>query len=132
MVKLSIWDDCQRQIDSFKWIASELAGYDLGEGAIRRWIKEHWNGYLRACWLDHLDGKIFWIELDRGDFGLLKTAFQGHEVLLDRILDRIKAGQENLEIVNWGIDWHICSEDLNKILSAIDINGRRMSHRFES
>ena len=48
MVKLSIWADSQREIDCYKWIESERAGYDLGEQAIRRWIKEHWSGYLRA------------------------------------------------------------------------------------
>ena len=131
MMKLSIWDDSQREIDCYKWIVSERAGYDLGEAAVRRWISEHWNGYLRARWLDHLYGRTFWIELDHDDFGLLLTAFQDKALLLDRIMDRIKAGQENLEIINWYIDGNICADDCRQILSAININGRRMAHRFE-
>jgi hypothetical protein len=131
MVKLSIWDDCQREIDCYKWIVSERAGRDLGETAIRRWIIEHWNGYLRARWLDHLYGKTFWIELDRGDFGLLQTAFQDQAILLDRIMDRIRAGQENLQIINWCIDWQLDSATVLQILAAIDMNSRRISHRFE-
>ena len=90
MTKLSIWEDCQREIDCYKWIASELAGCDLGEAAIRKWIMEHWNGYLRARWLDHLYGRTYWIELDRNDFGLLVTAFQDKTLLLDRIMDELK------------------------------------------
>lgn len=132
MVKLSIWDDSQHEIDCYKWIVSERAGRDLGEIAVRRWIKEHWNGYLRARWLDHLYGKTFWIELDRNDFGLLLTAFQDQAILLDRIMDRIKAGQENLQIIQWCIDWQIDFEHVLHILATIDINGRRISHRFES
>ena len=131
MLKLSIWDDSQAEIDRFKWIVSERAGHDLGETAVRRWIKEHWNGYLRARWLDHLYGKTYWIELDRGDFGRLKDAFQDRPVLLDRIMDRVKAGQENLQLVNWYIDWHIPADQAREILDVIDINNRRMAHHFD-
>ena len=60
----------------FKWIESEKAGCDLGETAIRAWIGQHWRGFLRHRWLEHLQGKTFWIELDQRDFGLLRRAFQ--------------------------------------------------------
>ena len=107
--KSSVYVECEKEIQSYKWIESEKAGRDLGETAVRRWVKEHWWGYLRARWLEHLHGKCFWVELDRGDFGLLQRTFNENDVLLDRILDRIKAGQENL-----------------------DINSRRLVHRFET
>src|SRR4051812_36825629 len=48
----------------FRWIESEKPGHDLGEAAIRRWVRCHWRGYLRARWLEHLQGKRFWVELD--------------------------------------------------------------------
>src|SRR5262249_36221729 len=91
MQKSGVDAECEREIDQFKWIESEKGGHDLGETAIRRWVKEHWWGYLRARWLEHLHGKRFWVELDRGDFGLLQRTFQEDSLLLDRILDRIKA-----------------------------------------
>ena len=103
----SLFADCHQQVAVFKWIESQKAGYDLGDGAVHRWIKEHWNGYLRARWLEHLQGKRFWVELDRGDFGLLQREFRDQTLLLDRILDRLKEGHENL-----------------------DINSRRLSCRF--
>jgi hypothetical protein len=132
MVKLSIWDDSQREIDTYKWIVSEHAGYDLGETAVRRWIKEHWSGYLRARWIEHLQGKRFWIELDRDDFGLLTGKFQDQTLLLDRIVDRLIAGGENLLILLWAQDCHIPMENVLQILEALDINSKRLSYRFNS
>jgi hypothetical protein len=132
MVKLSVWDDCQSEMERYKWIESEKAGYDLGEPAIRRWIKEHWNGYLRARWLEHLQGTTYWVELDHDDFELLRTHFQDKLLLLDRIVDRLKAGQENLHIIQWALDWNLPMHDVHEILLALDINGRRMAHRFDS
>jgi hypothetical protein len=129
--KASVYVDCEREADRFKWIESEKAGCDLGEQAIRRWVKEHWWGYLRARWLEHLEGKLFWEELDRGDFGLLQRRFHENTLLLDRILDRLKAGQENLDIILWALDWGIAVADVRDILQALDINSRRLAHRFD-
>jgi hypothetical protein len=131
--KSSVYDDCEREIQRYKWIASEKAGRDLGEAAERRWVKEHWWGYLRSRWLEHLEGKRFWVELDRGDFGLLSRTFEGDPLLLDRVLDRIKAGQENLDIIRWAQDWGIATRPLIELLELLDINSRRLaSRRFES
>src|SRR5437764_9430961 len=122
--KSSVYDECEKEIQRYKWIESEKAGHDLGEAAIRRWVKEHWWGYLRARWLEHLQGKRFWVELDRGDFGLLQRKFIDNTLLLDRILDRLKAGQENLHIIVWAQEWHIPTDPVLQILEALDINSR--------
>jgi hypothetical protein len=132
VVKLSIWDDSQREIDTYKWIVSEHAGYDLGETAVRRWIKEHWSGYLRARWIEHLQGKRFWIELDRDDFGLLPARFQGQTLLLECIVDRLIAGRENLHILIWAQECNIPMEDVLQILEVLDINSKRLSYKFNS
>ena len=96
MDQASVYVESEREALQYKWIESEKAGRDLGDGAIRHWVQQHWWGYLRARWLEHLQGKKFWVELDRGDFGLLQRQFHDNTLLLDRILDRLKAGQENL------------------------------------
>ena len=131
MDKSSVYSDGEEEALRFKWIESEKAGCDLGEAAIRHWVQCHWWGYLRARWLEHLQGKRFWVELDRGDFGLLQKKFHDNTVLLDRILDRLKSGQENLDIINWAQDWNIPTEPVIQILEALDINSRRLAHRFE-
>jgi hypothetical protein len=127
----SVYADCEREAQRYKWIESEKAGCDLGEDAIRRWVKEHWWGYLRARWLEHLQGRRFWVELDRGDFGLLLREFRDSDLLLDRILDRLKAGQENLHIILWAHQWNIPVGPVLNVLRALDINSRRLAHRFE-
>jgi hypothetical protein len=125
--KASVYADAEREALRFKWIESEKAGRDLGEIAIRWWCMRHWWDYLRSRWLEHLQGKHFWIELDRGDFGLLQREFRDHALLLDRILDRLMAGQQNLDIVLWAVDWGIPLEPAMQILTALDVNSRRLA-----
>jgi len=104
-VRLSVQDEGEEEAYRYKWIESEKAGRDLGEWAILCWVKKHWNGFLRERWLEHLHGRTYWIELDCNDFGLLNRRFCG-SVLFEKILAKLKAGQENLHIVNWAIDCH--------------------------
>ncbi len=127
----SVYADCRREMEAYKWIESEKAGYDLGEVAVKRWVQHHWNGYLRARWLEHLQGKRFWVELDRGSYGLLRERFQDCQLLLDRILDRLKTGQENLDIIQWALDWQIPMTQVRDILGALDINSSRLVHKFD-
>lgn len=129
--RCSVYQDCEQEAQRYKWIESEKAGRDLGESAIRKWVKNHWWGYLRARWLEHLQGRRFWVELDRGDYGLLNREFGDKPLLLDRILDRLKAGQENLDILIWATEWGIAIDPVVKVLEALDINSRRLAYRFD-
>src|SRR5262245_27032538 len=127
MEKASVFRESAIEADRFKWIEKEKAGRDLGEAAIRRRVQSHRWGYLRARWLEHLQGKRFWVELDRGDYGLLQHRFRDKTLLLDRILDRLKAGQENLDIICWALDWHLPLPEVREVLEALDINSRRLA-----
>jgi hypothetical protein len=127
----SVYTECIEEENKHKWIESEKAGYDLGEGCIQRWVEKHWMGYLRARWVEHLQGKCFWVELDRGDFGLLEREFKEHKELLDTILDQLKTGKENLLVLLWAINAQIPTETVISILKALDVNSRRLVHRFE-
>lgn len=130
VVEESVYCDGAQEADRHKWIESERARRDLGNVAIVQWAKTHWPTYLRARWLEHIEGRRFWKELDRGDFGLLTRQFCEHELLLDRILDRLKAGQENLDIIRWAIDWSISVHLVIQILETLDINSRRLNCHF--
>ena len=127
----SIFTDCVHEADRFKWIESEKAGRDLGEGAIKSWVQHHWWGYLRARWLEHLQGNTFWMELDRGDFGLLRRDFTDHRELLDQIVELLKDGQENLGVIAWATRCRIDITPVIQILEALDINSRRLVHQFD-
>jgi len=124
--KKSVYTDCIEEENRHKWIESEKVGYDLGEPVVRRWVKDHWTGYLRA--------KCFWTELDRGDFGLLQREFQDCPTLLDLVLNKLKSGDENIHLIVYAI-W-TCNDDFQtdrmiEILNSLDINSRRLQHRFE-
>ncbi len=130
-VRLSVHTLGEVEAQRFKWIESEKAGRDLGESAIRCWVREHWNGFLRGRWLEHLQGKTFWIELDHDDFGLLQQAFRDSQ-LIDEILRQLIEGRENLDILIWAIDHRLPMEEILDILEALDINSRRIECQFEA
>jgi hypothetical protein len=129
-LRMSLHRCGEEEAQQFKWIESEKAGRDLGETAIRMWIGRHWNGFLRHRWLEHLQGKTFWIELDQGDFGLLQTAFAASP-LIDPILDHFKHGRENLDIILWALKNRIPMSDVIEILEALDVNSRRIECHFD-
>jgi hypothetical protein len=108
-----------------KWIESEKRGHDLGEEAIRHWIQKHWNGYLRDRWIEHLEGKHFWIELSADDFGLLtRRPFQSE--YFDAIVAMLKARGENFTILNWAIDNNLPTDEIREILEYLDVNSARI------
>jgi len=130
--KQSVYRASAEEAAKHKWIASQKAGYDLGEAAIREWVQEHWSGYLRARWVEHLQGKHFWIELDHGDFGILQREFRDQPKLLDTILDKLKLGQENLDLICWAHNFHIAVDPVLQILEALDVNSKRLAHKFDT
>jgi hypothetical protein len=127
--RLSVHRIGEEEAQRHKWIESEKAGRDLGEWAIRCWVREHWNGFLRERWLEHLQGRNFWIELDHNDFGLLQREFQDSEVIED-ILEMLKGGRENLNVLNWALDNHLPMDEILEILEMLDINSRRIECQF--
>src|SRR3954451_8139185 len=128
---MSVHDQGEQEAKRHKWIESEKAGRDLGEWAIRCWVREHWNGFLRDRWLEHLQGRTFWIELDHNDFGLLQRSFQ-ESPLIDEILRQLKVGKENLDIINWALDHGESMDEVFEILLALDINSRRIEFLLAS
>jgi hypothetical protein len=131
LVKRSVYREVVEEENKHKWIESEKVGYDLGESCVRQWVADHWNGYLRAKWVEHLQGKHFWIELDRGDFGLLQRRFSEQRELLDQILSQLAGGKENLDVIAWALANGVPLEPVFEILEALDINSRRLSRWFD-
>lgn len=116
-----------------KWIESERAGRDLGDGAIRSWARQHWHTFVRQCWIEHLEGRVFWIELDERDFGLLRTKWND-SALLDEIVARLSMGAENLDILCWSVEHVPVGEEswnVVGILERLDINAHRLEFPLE-
>lgn len=129
--KYSLQDEGWEEADRHKWNESEKAGYDLGEEAIRDWVRKYWNGFLRAKWLDHLYGRKFWIELDQVDFGILRRKFQDSR-LLAPILDLLVNGGENLNVIDWAIDENHPMDEVHEILVALHVNSVRLEFQLEN
>jgi hypothetical protein len=130
-VCLSVHDEGGAEAKRHKWIESEKAGRDLGESAIRCWVREHWNGFLRARWLEHLQGRTYWIELDHDDYALLQREFR-NSPLIGAIIHRLKSGDENLEILVWAVDERLPMDQVIEILEMLDINSRRIEFLLDT
>jgi len=121
------------EMQRYKWIESERAGCDLGDRAITTWVRQHWHGFVRRCWLEHLEGRVFWIELDHDDFGMLRHELPD-SALMDEIIRRIRTGGENLDILCWSRDRNPSGDELWKvlgILERLDINAHRVECRLD-
>jgi len=123
--RLSVQEIGRAEAERHKWIESEKAGRDLGDHAIRLWVREHWHTFLRERWLEHIQGRTYWIELDQGDFGLLQGPSADHP-LIDEIVDRLKDGWENLTVIQWAIEEGLPCDEVLDILESLDINSRRI------
>ncbi len=130
-VRHSVLIEGREEAERYKWIESEKAGRDLGDSAISAWVRHHWNGFLRARWIEHLEGRAFWIELDHHDFGLLHRAFQDSPIISE-ILWYLKLGSENLDIILLARKECWCMAEVLDILETLDINSRRIEFQLES
>ena len=117
------WQEAERH----KWIESEKAGRDLGQEAIHDWSRRYFRRWCRDRWIEHLSGASFWSELDKADFGLINRDFHPNTRLVQTIVQRIKAGGENLDIIQWCMDNDESLNDALEILRLLDINSRRMT-----
>ncbi len=126
----SLFDCARAEVERHKWIESEKAGRDLGEEAVRDWSERHWWGWSRARWIEHLFGQCCWVELDADDFGLLSRPIHPNQRLVAFIVDRIKAGGENLDIILSAYAEGYDLDDTLEILARLDINSARRSFRL--
>lgn len=120
----------EEEAKRFKWIESEKAGHDLGEMAIRSWIRQYWNRFLRQRWLEHLQGKTYWIELDQKYFGVLRTRFC-NSPLIDPIIEHFSRGLENLDVILWAMRENQPMDQIHEILAALDVNSARLPCLFD-
>lgn len=129
--QFSLFEVSACEAHSHKWIESEKAGRDLGDQAILDWYSRYWRLFCRECYIEHLQGERFWIELDAGDFGLLRGKFHDNMELVNDIVEIFKNGGENLDVVNHAIKKGIDFDDVLNLLQILDINARRIAPAVE-
>jgi len=85
-----------------------------------------WTLWLRVRLLEHLRGETYWKELDRGDFGVLRTDVHPDRGLLDEIATKVGQGLENIEIIGWALEHKRSQDDVLAILVLLNVNARRV------
>ena len=123
---LSLYAEATREAERHKWIESQKQGRDLGPSAIRDWYRRHWNHFCRHRRMEHLQGQRRWSEFGDDDFGHLYELILAGDLLVDRILDRVYAGWENLCIIIWAQDWGLPMWRVLDILAQLDVNRARL------
>ncbi len=123
----TLFEEATREAHRHKWIESEEAGRDLGEEAIRQWHQVYWRDFCRERWIEHLQGIAFWVELDNDDFGLLKRRFHDNVELVDKIVEKLQAGGENLDVIQWAVENGEDVTEVVEVLKILDINARRLA-----
>ncbi len=125
--RLTLFEEATKEAHRHKWIESEKANRDLGEEAIRQWHKVHWCQFCRERWIEHLQGKTFWVELDNDDFGLLNRRFHDNSELVDQIVRKLESGGENLDVIQWAVEQGEDVAEVIEVLKILDINSRRLA-----
>ena len=123
---LSLYEEGRREAERHKWIESQKRGMDVGNAAVDEWYRRHWPHYCRHKRLEHLVGCCLWREFSPQDFGLIEKLIVRNDLLLDRVLDRLREGWENLNVILWALEWGMPIDRVIAILTALDINSARL------
>jgi len=97
----SLFQEALSEAQRHKYLESEKVGRDLGRTAIDDWQRRHWTIWLRHRWLEHLLGAACWEEFEGWRFGRLHALFSSRQSLLDEVVDLVRRGGENADILWW-------------------------------
>ncbi|GAB4156482.1 MAG: hypothetical protein Tsb009_33440 [Planctomycetaceae bacterium] len=131
-VCLSLHEEALREANCHKWIESQKQGRDLGLQAVHDWFRNYWHAYCRYRQLEHLQGRRQWREFEGVAFGGLVAVANDDidDLLLDRVLDRVREGFENLEMIIWAQEWGLPIQRVLEMLAVFDVNRARLEPQF--
>jgi hypothetical protein len=124
--RLSLYEEGFVEAQRHKWIESQKRGMDVGMAALDDWYSRFWPHYCRHKRLEHLEGSRRWREFQDDDFGLIYSLMVEGDLLLDRILDRVQIGMENLDLICWAHDWGLPMDRVIQILTQLNLNCARL------
>jgi len=120
-----------KEAHDYKWYEGERLGRDPGNAALKEWFRKHWLPFCRTKRLEHVEGQEHWDAFAADEFGQVYAMIVSGDLLLDRILDRMEHGLDNLEVILWALDWGIDMERVHELLLMIDINRARLEPLFD-
>ena len=124
--ELSVYEEAAKAALEHKWLESEKAGRDLGPDAVRHWSRAHWLRFYRWRFVQHLRGEAYFREFHPRTFAIVNCHVQDSGDLLEAILNQVRDGAENLDIIGWAHNRTLATEPVLAILEAIDINRQRL------
>jgi CheY-like chemotaxis protein len=127
-----IFEEASREAYRHKWIESEKAGHDIGDGAIEDWHRRFWHKFVRERWIQHIRGAVFWRELDNDDFDILDREFEDCRKQADGIVAMLENGGENLDIIQWAVESGQDMSVILHILARLDLNAHRIASKLDS
>jgi hypothetical protein len=122
----SVYEEAEKAASDHRWWESERAGRDVGPDAVREWSRAHWLRFYRYRFVQHLRGEAYFREFHPRTFAIVNGYVQCPRELLDAILNQVRDGAENLDIICWAQNRSMMPEPLLSILEAIDINRQRL------
>ena len=123
---LSVYEEAERAVQEHKWLESEKAGRDLGHEAVQHWSRRHWLRFYRWRFVQHLCGEVYFREFHQRTFAIVSCHLKASPELLEAILNQVRDGAENLDIICWAQNSGLPIESVIDILKAIDINRQRL------
>lgn len=131
VTSLNLFEEASKEAYRHKWIESEKSGHDLGDSAIEDWYRHFWNKFVRERWIQHIRGDIYWPELDNNDFALLQNELTDCKPQVDKIIEILEEGGENLDLVQWAIDSNEDMDCIMRVLSRLDLNSHRLMSQLD-
>ena len=125
------YEGAAREAGRDGWSVSECLGRDGGQPAWCEWWSRHWPEFCRQRRIEHLAGEKRWKEFDDDAFGLFYDLVVLGDPLVDRILDRVAEGWENLDFACWLQEWDLPRRRALAILEVVNINSAlRLEPKF--
>jgi len=122
----SVYEEAEQAVLEHKWLESEKAGRDLGDEAVLHWTRSHWLRFYRWRFVQHLRGEAYFREFHPRTFAIVTSRSQNSPKLLEDILNQVRDGAENLDIICWAQNHLLPTCPVLEILEAIDINRQRL------
>lgn len=123
---VSLYEHAFQEAERHKWIESQKHGYDRGDCAIHEWYGLYWRDFCRRKRLEHLRGEHCWEEFGQRRFGDLLPLLHLRDPLIDRLVEMLDSGMENLDVINWALDRKIDMARVIEVLAIVDVNGARL------
>ncbi|MFP4057988.1 MAG: hypothetical protein ACLF0G_14060 [Candidatus Brocadiia bacterium] len=115
------------EAERHKYLESQKAGRDLGHQAIADWHRRHWTLWLRERWLEHLLGTTRYEEFEPERFARLPALFAERSDLLAEVVEMVRRGAENADILFWAASERRDLRVVVRILVELRLNEIRCS-----